>query len=519
MSNPSRDEFLAELGRLFDSDLSTARQFFRAACDDHPRTAPVVANVADLDERKRLWHELQDASAEHGLQLGAASFALFLLCPLARLRAQVDLARISTINLVYIYANSTAIASIVLRSCTFPIPSYFSPQCSLLTTVSFTVLAKEGSGGTPSGTPRHSSPATPAKPAPAAPAEITSSPAVSSPPAKTVVSTDGVLAPGPSLPKRKASASLVDDQPAKKKKPERPQTPPPASPSPAATESPGTAAKRNRSATTATYHRDGHVCVLSGYAYPDGAHIIPFSGNKDEMARRRMLLFLDSFWGPEATAAWRLQLEDAGVTESSKNLLCMGKHIHILWGRARFALKPLRDACAAARNEVWVQLHWLRQGPWKPEDIMATETADQLMDELAGCNEGDTETSHGFAMGGSDDNDTNDRGRNGTLAHRASGIRIETGQVFVIRADDPDDLPSLDLLELQWALVRLAAMAGAANVFNDGTDDDNTDDAEAVRTAYSWGTEEVDLQNAKEEEFDGDVEPLDLERTDVSPPI
>ena len=58
-------------------------------------------------------------------------------------------------------------------------------------------------------------------------------------------------------------------------------------------------------------------------------------------------------------------------------------------------------------------------------------------------------TQGGFTESTSD-GDGKGRGRNGTLAHRHSGLCIETGQVFVISADDPEDLPSLELLELQW---------------------------------------------------------------------
>ena len=41
---------------------------------------------------------------------------------------------------------------------------------------------------------------------------------------------------------------------------------------------------------------------------------------------------------------------------------------------------------------------------------------------------------------------------------------IETGQTFVIRAEKPEDLPSFELLELQWNLLRVAAICGAADI-------------------------------------------------------
>ncbi len=215
---------------------------------------------------------------------------------------------------------------------------------------------------------------------------------------------------------------------------------------------------------------------------------------------RQTLDLLRTFWGPEATERWQVQCENEGITESPKNMLCLGKHLHALWGAARFGLKPLRDTLAAKKGEVWVQFHWLRQGVLKPDDVV-DEAAVGLLAAL--------DTNNGFATGGSD-GDSSRRGRNSTVAHRQSGLRIETGQVFVITATKPDDLPSLDLLELQWNLIRVAAMSGAADVHtNNGFEDGgSTGGAMAAIEADSdveslWLSPEV---HTDEEEDDGEGE-------------
>ena len=268
-------------------------------------------------------------------------------------------------------------------------------------------------------------------------------------------------------------------------------------------DSPNTA---DRLATAAAHQRDGHMCVLSGYGCPDAAHIIPLSLTHDK-AKQRTLRFLESFWGPDATAVWRETCEDVGVTESPQNIICLNKHLHALWGSASFGLKPLRDR-AVERNEVWVQFHWLRQGLYMPTDFALPEITDKQIHELAKCA---AEGSHGFAMAGSD-LDGNGRGRNDTLAHRASGIPIQTGQVFVIRAEDPRNLPSLDLLELQWHLVRLAAMSGAANgFFRNKNDEENGLPGIFKRMyEYQWGTYEFGLDE-EDQEYQSDIELLDLD--------
>ncbi|CAK7275151.1 hypothetical protein SEPCBS57363_006534, partial [Sporothrix epigloea] len=70
------------------------------------------------------------------------------------------------------------------------------------------------------------------------------------------------------------------------------------------------------------------------------------------------------------------------------------------------------------------------------------------------------------------------------VAHRRSGLRIRTGQLFTIRADKPEDLPSMELLQIQWNLKRIAAMSGAADVYEDLEDDDFDHDGNYAFRVY-----------------------------------
>ncbi|SPO02644.1 uncharacterized protein DNG_05317 [Cephalotrichum gorgonifer] len=114
---------------------------------------------------------------------------------------------------------------------------------------------------------------------------------------------------------------------------------------------------------------------------------------------------------------------------------------------AKFALKPLRQT----NNEIVVQWHWLRKSTLTPRANIA-QAQDILVDAgVAGQNWGEN------------------------LAYRPSGVPIKTGQTFVIRAEDPDTLPSFELLELQWNLLRVAAICGAG----EATDEDYESDYES----------------------------------------
>ncbi|CAK7273591.1 hypothetical protein SEPCBS119000_005739 [Sporothrix epigloea] len=87
------------------------------------------------------------------------------------------------------------------------------------------------------------------------------------------------------------------------------------------------------------------------------------------------------------------------------------------------------------------------------------------------------------------------------VAHRKSGLPLETGQIFTIRAENPEDLPSFDLLEMQWDLLRIAAMSGAAEAQDEGWDEDEEDPDGAGSCGFS------DISDA-------DVEHLDLYQTE-----
>jgi hypothetical protein len=150
---------------------------------------------------------------------------------------------------------------------------------------------------------------------------------------------------------------------------------------------------------------------------------------------------LQAFWGAPKALAWRAQFEDARITQSPKNYLSLGSHVHLWFDNALFALKPLRQT----PTEIMVQWHWLKRSRLLPRTFVdyPQETFLQMAE-------------------------LNDASWGSCLAHRKSGVPIQTGQTFVIRAEKPEDLPSFELLELQWNLLRVAAICGAGDVTDAG---------------------------------------------------
>ncbi|KAK4249859.1 hypothetical protein C7999DRAFT_39162 [Corynascus novoguineensis] len=189
--------------------------------------------------------------------------------------------------------------------------------------------------------------------------------------------------------------------------------------------------------------RDGHTCVFSGMSDPAAAHIFPFATSKSKKYGD-LNEILTALWGSEKSMAWRRGFENADLTQSVQNGISMNHQIHFWFDHARFALKPLRET----QEGIVVQWHWLKRSILKPL-VHITPNHDILLQ--AGV--------------------TNQEWGDNLVAHRKSGVPIRTGQTFLLQANRPEDMPSWDLLEMQWNLLRVAAICGVADVTDDYYDD------------------------------------------------
>lgn len=182
--------------------------------------------------------------------------------------------------------------------------------------------------------------------------------------------------------------------------------------------------------------RDGHTCVFSGAPDPEAAHIFPFS-TSEKKTFGHLNDLLEAFWGPEKALTWRRHFEDAAITQSAKNGISMNRRIHLWFKDARLAVKPLRQTAQG----IVVQWHWLKRSVLKSNVYIRSD-----MDIL-----------HQAGV--------MDQRWGDALAHRESGVRIQTVQTFFLPRHE--GMPSWDLLEMRWDLVRVAALCGAADVTDD----------------------------------------------------
>src|SRR5947209_600389 len=171
------------------------------------------------------------------------------------------------------------------------------------------------------------------------------------------------------------------------------------------------------------------------------------------------LLFL--FWDIDRVMKWQRTIfsdpENPSVgVEGCFNLISLSPSAHDMWNRGEFALKPLK--LSRNQKKLTVQFFWQVPGNYERKsriDLLTEPTSSKGLSLLP----------------------------NGNVLPRVnddgSTPRIHSGDTFTFTTKDPKNLPlpSLELLEMQWALQRLVGMCGAAEWQSlDETDDDTVDD-------------------------------------------
>jgi hypothetical protein len=166
---------------------------------------------------------------------------------------------------------------------------------------------------------------------------------------------------------------------------------------------------------------------------------------------------LKRFWSDARIQEWRNVIfsnpnnPDRGV-ETCHNLICLSPDAHDYWTRTQFALKPIRLSDDKRRLDV--EFHWLPKYHYSSEvDISTPPKSSEISDGRA----------------------------KPKLYNFQTDQTISSGQLISLTTDDPEErpLPHFALLEMQWMLQRVAAMSGAAEIYDDFHYDDN--DAMALR--------------------------------------
>lgn len=172
--------------------------------------------------------------------------------------------------------------------------------------------------------------------------------------------------------------------------------------------------------------------------HPEAAQIFPL----ETLRHRNLGRFeglLETFWGEEQAKIWLDLVQNTTIIESARNLLSFNQQIHWWFKNGNLALKPLRQL---DDGSVVVQFHWLKCHQIKP-----TTQFDGNFNDF-------------MKKAGLEDNSA----WGDILAYGKDGMPLRTGQIFTLKADkdNPELVPSFELLKLSWDMLRIIAISGAA---------------------------------------------------------
>ncbi|OJD11410.1 hypothetical protein AJ78_07820 [Emergomyces pasteurianus Ep9510] len=198
--------------------------------------------------------------------------------------------------------------------------------------------------------------------------------------------------------------------------------------------------------------RDENRCVITGADDPvDVAHIFPFSMRELQSPDLVNDIYnpwsvLRMFWTKERVDAWYDAITSPLATESVRNLMCFAPSVHKYHERAYFALEPVEEDSES--NTLTVRFHWLPH--MTTLHYLKVNTHPSFPPGI-GC------------------------GRRIRLWNVKSSEEIVSGTLIRITAHEGIPLPDPALLELQWILHRIIALAGGAEAVDISYNDDDDD--------------------------------------------
>lgn len=146
-------------------------------------------------------------------------------------------------------------------------------------------------------------------------------------------------------------------------------------------------------------------------------------------------MVIGNFWGQERDGRLQALLSDNEEIDSVRNTLCLSPLLHRWWGLGYIALEPVEKVSNGTR----VRFRWLHQTHFSVWDKVPLDT-------------NPTDHLQPLSLPGS-------------LAIRDfnSGHPILDGLVIDLTSNDPTTEISYDLLQLQYDLLRMAVLCGAAD--------------------------------------------------------
>ncbi|OJD12714.1 hypothetical protein ACJ73_09310 [Blastomyces percursus] len=215
-------------------------------------------------------------------------------------------------------------------------------------------------------------------------------------------------------------------------------------------------------------------CVLTNATDPTNAcHIVPYSLSKQSPYQLQQFWNILSLFWDKSTISELQHYVAQNSTETIENYLLMSPGVHVYWDAQLFALKPI--ALSPDKRSLKVQFFWLR-----PDNLDSLRLSIHTLpeDSSQAISIKPPTFPANLAQGGR--KCASGGHPNIRIYNCETDERISSGQIITLTTEDPETmpLPDLKLLELQWILHRVFALAGAAGYreYEDWDDDDQESD-------------------------------------------
>lgn len=236
-------------------------------------------------------------------------------------------------------------------------------------------------------------------------------------------------------------------------------------------------------AVKAKAKRRDQVCVLTknGSILADVAHIVPWSllhpnpSATKTNRRHEFWLAVKAMWGADRVEEWMQECGDAGqnfhALDTVRNVVLLFVGLHRMWPRGIWAIKPLGEPNETDENgvpQIRVQFVWLRTDP------------EHRMYDLLPANEPPPSVHPPL----------NPPSWVAPLhSARTHIFCLQSGDIITIKSkaeapEQPVELPSWSLLDLQWKIAQLMSISGAADPVALERSEDSDDDEIREVTLY-----------------------------------
>lgn len=204
-------------------------------------------------------------------------------------------------------------------------------------------------------------------------------------------------------------------------------------------------------------YRHDDSCAIDGTTPVEVVHIYPhylLGGRKTNLSRSYPPFWdmLSFFWAPDRIEMWHRQIfrdrsDPTKQFDSIRNMMCMSPTAHELWNRGAFVLKPIK--VNANETEMEVEFFWQAASASTMDDVLPVTTVPSTSRGLDGVYYPDSRKQSLL-----------------TIYTEDGPKKVATGHRIIIRTPDPEKLPlpSMELLDMQFALSRIVNLSGAGKV-------------------------------------------------------